>query len=187
MSISNQLNEEIKRERERLVNPPKEDDKPTGLGCSRFVVQCEHGAANVLESAKKILMTIDGYYDTTWPTLEEWRDILPKEFVDRCKPEMTMEERLERIAYMKTLSDEEEREFDEKEAWTLSGWLYWLELENRTWFWWDARIFDKPINDTHFLIAITILDWPFPWGALKWLFKACGAIAVIPEEDILKK
>lgn len=56
--------------------------------------------------------------------------------------------------------------------------------EEREWFWWNAILFDAPLNNSHFLIEVTALDSVFMSGALKWLFKAYGAIDVISEDDL---
>lgn len=45
-------------------------------------------------------------------------------------------------------------------------------------------LFDAPLNNSHFIIEVTALDSPFMSGALKWLFKACGAEEVISEDDL---
>lgn len=80
---------------------------------------------------------------------------------------------------------EEEKQRKGNSAWTLSAWLYWLEPENREWFWWKAYEFDdEEIKNTHFLIEVTVYNQPFLWGSLKWLFKACGAIDVVSTDDL---
>ncbi len=105
-------------------------------------------------------------------------------FVDSCEPEVSKEDMDERIAYRKSLPWKELQELLANEKWSLDSWLYWLEPENRTWFWWDAALLEEPIRETYFIVAVVILEWPFPWGALKWLFKACGALDVVSEEDL---
>ncbi|QQO08995.1 hypothetical protein [Breznakiella homolactica] len=179
-----QVRTEVLNEKIRLENSPKPTDKPTGLGTVRFVVICKSDACELLENAKEVLKIVDNTYDKNWPTLDEWKCILPKKFIDSFDPEMSHQEKIELVEFQKTLSWQEKTDQDKERKWSLSSWLYWMEPENRTWFWWDSACFEEPIKDTHFVIAVTILEWPFPWGALRWLFKAFGAIDVVPEDEV---
>ncbi|ADO50548.1 hypothetical protein [[Enterobacter] lignolyticus] len=184
MPVNANVITEIIRERERLTNAPSLSDEPTGIGTVRFVVSCESNAENILSLAKNVLKTVDDAYDSDWPDLASWKKILPKIFVDNCEPEISKRDMDHRIAYRKSLPWEEQQRLMINERWSLDNWLYWLEPENRTWFWWDAVLLEEPIRDTHFIVAVVVLEWPFPWGALKWLFKACGALDVVSEDDL---
>ena len=53
-----------------------------------------------------------------------------------------------------------------------------MKPENRQWFWWDAKVLEQY---DHIALAIEVEAWPFPWGALRWLFRAAGASAVEAE------
>ena len=55
--------------------------------------------------------------------------------------------------------------------WTLEGWLYWADPDERPWRWWDARVVDAD----HGTIEIQVADWPTPVAALPWLLLAAGA------------
>ena len=58
-----------------------------------------------------------------------------------------------------------------------------MKRENRQWYWWDAKL----ANDgAHIFLAVQVECWPFPWGSLRWLFKAAGASNVIAEEGPAK-
>lgn len=52
------------------------------------------------------------------------------------------------------------------------------------WFWWNAIILEPPLDNTHFLVEVTPLDSPFMSGALKWLFKASGAVNAALNDDL---
>lgn len=184
MVTINNIRNELIMERKRLSCAPLSSDKPTGIGTVRFVVSCDSNAEFILSLAKEILLKIDQYYESDWPSLTTWKKILPKYFVDNCEPEVSKEELDKRIAYRNSLPLEKQHELLSDEKWSLDNWLYWLKLKNRTWFWWDATLLEKPIRDTHFIVAVVVLEWPFPWGALKWLFKGCGASDVVSEEDL---
>lgn len=173
-------------ERDRLNRPPDSNVRATGIGIARFVVSCESNAINVLNLAKETLQIVTSYYEVDWPSLEKWKKILPHTFVNNCIPEITKEESDQKIAFRNSLSWEEQAKLlAEDEKWSLDAWLYWLEPENREWFWWKAYEFDdEEIKNTHFLIEVTVYNQPFLWGSLKWLFKACGAIDVVSTDDL---
>lgn len=184
MPISDNVINEIALERERLISAPSLSDKPTGIGSVRFIVSCESNTESILTLAKDVLKIVSNVYESDWPDLASWEKILPDIFVDNCEHEISKESMDKRIAYRKSLPWEEQQKMIADEKWSLDSWLYWLEPENRTWFWWDAVLLEGPIRETHFIVAVTVMEWPFPWGSLKWLFKACGALDVVPEDDL---
>ncbi|MHA7844770.1 hypothetical protein [Serratia sp. D1N4] len=184
MQINNELLRQILLERERLKNPPKDTDKSSGVGIARFIVSC-NDVSSVLSLAKEILLTVNSYSTQSWPSLDEWASILPSRFVENCLPELTEAEQKTQTQKWNSLAYEEKlTEASHDDKWTLSSWISWLEPEGREWFWWNAILFDPPLSNSHFLIEVTVLDSPFMSGALKWLFKACGAIDVISEDDL---
>ncbi|TNL00887.1 hypothetical protein CYD30_28485 [Kosakonia cowanii] len=184
MQVSDEKLRQILLERERLKNPPQSTDKATGVGIARFIVSCTD-VSLVLGLAKEVLITVNDYSTQNWLSLDEWSNVLPSRFVDCCSPELTSEERKERMQNWQELSYEEKlKEASNDNEWTLSSWLSWLEPNEREWFWWDAVLFDEPLNNSHFIIEVTALDSPFMSGALKWLFKACGALDIISEDDL---
>ncbi|PJR62406.1 hypothetical protein [Raoultella sp. T31] len=184
MPVSNEVMYEILLERKRLACAPSLSDKPTGIGSVRFVVSCESNAEHIMSLAKEVLKVISDAYETEWPDLVSWKEMLPDFFVDSFEPEISKEDMDKRIAYRNSLPWKEQQKLLADEKWSLDSWLYWLEPENRTWFWWDAALLEEPIRETYFIVAVVVLEWPFPWGALKWLFKACGALDVVSEEDL---
>jgi hypothetical protein len=40
---------------------------------------------------------------------------------------------------------------------------------------------DAAVVPEGLLLAVVVIDWPFPWGALAWLFKAAGTDTVTAE------
>lgn len=184
MQVSDEVLQQILLERDRLIVPPQPMEKASGAGIARFVVSC-NDVPSVLNLAKEVLTIVNNHSTQSWPSLNEWSDMLPSQFVDGCLPELTETEREKQTQRWDALAYEEKlAEASHDDKWTLSSWLSWLEPEEREWFWWDAILFDEPINNSHFLIEVTTLDSAFMPGALKWLFKACGAIDVISEEDL---
>ncbi|WP_122094356.1 hypothetical protein [Rahnella sp. Larv3_ips] len=184
MQVSDEKLRQILLERERLQNPPQSTEKATGVGIARFIVSCNDVRA-VLDLAKEVLITVNNHSTQNWPSLDEWSNVLPSQFVDGFLPEPTEKETEKQIQNWGGLSYEEKlTEASNDNKWTLSSWLSWLEPDEREWFWWNAVLFDAPLNNSHFIIEVTALDSPFMSGALKWLFKACGAEEVISEDDL---
>ncbi|EIV4412005.1 hypothetical protein PF374_003021 [Salmonella enterica] len=185
MSISAEIERQILLERERLTFPPLPTQKATGVGIARFIVSCDSNAIFVLQLAKEVLFIVNEHSLEVWPSLEYWNKILPSQFVSNCLSELTKQEKIEaQIRWEQLAYDEKIKEAGQDERWTLSSWLSWLEPEGREWFWWNAIQFEPPLDNTHFVIEVTSLDSPFMSGSLKWLFKACGAVDVVSEDDL---
>ena len=83
------------------------------------------------------------------------------------------------LVWWKSLPLEEQIRVEIEKDWSLDNWLYWMEPNKRQWFWWDAKVLEEY---DHIALAVEVRDWPFPWGALRWLFRAAGASAVEAEE-----
>lgn len=169
----------LQAELQRLDKGPMPDAKPSGAGTVRFVARCPMGAAEVLEKAKSVLKCIDQTALVDWPSDEKWATILPDWFTASCAPVMTPEQAQRWLTSWKRLSRDEQARAELEKEWSLPDWLYWMEPKNRQWFWWDAKAID---DVDHILVAVEVDGWPFPWGALRWLFKASGASALEPEE-----
>ncbi|MFZ5296004.1 hypothetical protein ACS6K7_14350 [Enterobacter chuandaensis] len=184
MQVNDEVLRQIVLERERLTTPPQAMSKASGVGIARFVVSC-NDAYLVLTLAKDVMTIINNYSTQNWPSLDRWLNILPLQFTHCFLPELSEVEREKQTKDWEALTYEEKlTEASHDEQWTLSSWLSWMEPNEREWFWWDTIIFDMPLNNTHFLIEVTTLDSMFMAGALKKLFKACGAVDVVSEDDL---
>ncbi|NDJ58751.1 hypothetical protein GWD52_17515 [Enterobacteriaceae bacterium 4M9] len=185
MQINAEIRKQVIFERERLKSPPLPTHKATGVGIARFIVACDSNALATLSLAKEVLSIVNAHSLEQWPTLEDWKTMLPSKFVNRCLQESQEEQKIEAQKKWEQLSyDEKIKAAALDEQWALSSWLSWLEPEGREWFWWNAILFDEPLDETHFLVEVTVLDSPFMSGALKWLFKASGALSVVSEDDV---
>ena len=184
MQANNERLRQILLERERLKKSPQAMAKASGIGIARFVVSC-NDASLVLALAKEVMIIVNNYSTREWPSLEKWISMLPFQLVKGFAPELTEADREKQLQNWEALTYEEKlTEASHDDQWTLSSWLSWLEPEEREWFWWDATLFDVPLNNSHFLIEVTTLDSTFMSGALKKLFKACGAFDVVSEDDL---
>jgi len=168
-------------ELKHLDDGPEPDELPSSsesLGLVRFDVHCTHNAEEVLSKAKEVLRRVVAQRPAGWPTLEQWIELLPEWFVRECAPEETKEEAERHMRWLRTLPWDERARISEQERWSLANWLYWFEPKQRYWYWWD----DVVESPRLIRIAVQVRDWPFPWDALKWLFRACGAASVTAEE-----
>jgi hypothetical protein len=163
--------ERFGKECQRLTVPPSPEATPDGLGTVQFVATCPGNASQVLSRTKELLLLFCEQSPSAWPSLAQWRNMLPRWFLDRCAPEMTQEQAEKWLAWWRGLPPEERERVEREKDWSLENWLYWMEPANRTWTWWDAC--DQDANTL--IVAIEVIDWPFPWGAFRWLLLAAGA------------
>ncbi|MHC5083593.1 MAG: hypothetical protein ACYTET_06605, partial [Planctomycetota bacterium] len=158
----------------RIKKGSDENEKSTGIGLVNFVITCCGNADEILDKSKEILLTIDENSIDEHPD-NNWEALLPDWFIDRCAPEMTKEEAEKWKEKWMKMSPKKRAKMEEKRDWSLLNWLYWFEHDNRTWFWWDASI----TNNNTIILSVETFGSPFPWGALRWLFIACGAAKVV--------
>ncbi|WPC41181.1 hypothetical protein [Clostridium sp. JS66] len=156
----------MKNETLRLIDGLSSDEKVNCESLSMFTIKCNQDSSNVLAKCKEVLKIVLENNENIELTLEDWKKLLPKWFIEKFGKEITQEEAEERIK----LPIEERME----KAWRLSAWIYWFEPNERQWYWYDAKVIDN--NTIHLLVECE--GWPFAWGALEWLFKVCGAIAI---------
>jgi hypothetical protein len=160
-------------ELERVQWGPEPGQPVGGIGSVRIVARAPGQAEEVLYKAKEAMAVVASVNGDTWPSIEKWRELLPKWFVEACPPEPSKEQ----IGKFLLKSPEERRA--EADMFTdLGSWLYWFQPENRYWFWWDGAVADE---DT-IIVAIEVTEWPFPWEALRWLLRAAGASSVEAEQ-----
>lgn len=172
--ISLRLNAEL----QRLANGPAQNEKSGGMGVVRFLVRCPLEANDVLAKAKDVLRAVDEAILKGWPVNGKSKPHLPEWFTSACIAEMSPDQAKQWLVWWKSLSPEDQTKAETEKDWSLENWLYWMEPNNRQWFWWDAKVLEKY---DHIALAIEVEAWPFPWGALRWLFRAAGASAVEAE------
>jgi len=161
-----------------LLMPNEPNEKPEGLGVVRFNAYCYGNSNDVLMKCKEVLEIILRESSDKWPSDNYWLTILPQWFINQCSEELSPEEVEKWLTWWRELPSEEQIRVNKEEKWSLSDWLYWLQPENRQWFWWDAI----PENPNILRISVEVIGWPFPWGSLDWLLRASGAISVDAEE-----
>jgi hypothetical protein len=154
-------------------------ENPSKLGTVRLEVDCHGNAELILQRSKEVLRTVIERAKDRWPSNEEWCSILPEWFVVTCSKELPKDEADKWLAWWRKLNPEQKAAAEAAKKWSLPAWIYWLHPDQRLWFWWDAEI----LTPDHIRVAVEVSHWPFPWGALRWLFIAAGASDVRAEEE----
>ncbi len=160
-----------------LFSEPEADEQIGGLGiCYRFYVQClGDSAIDVLNRCKEVMQIILSQDDVTWPTPSSWHLLLPEWFVKQFSEDISQEDAEELLAL--PFNQRPSHPLWERWSlgWSLSGWIYYFQKEERYWYWWNASV----MSEDKLLIEIEVEDDPFSWGHLEWLFIACGATTVV--------
>jgi hypothetical protein len=178
MTLSSEFVQRLDAELQRLTGDSTNGTQPLGLGTVRFRAQCPGNTELVLERSKSILIQVNRLSRSDWPTYEQWTQSLPSWFLVRCQPEKNSAEAAKWLKTWRELPQEEQDYVRRECPWSVSGWVYWFQPDNRTWYWWDAIK-----NDQHNMtISVAVYDWPFAWGALSWLLRAAGARSVDSDE-----
>lgn len=102
---------------------------------------------------------------------------LPRWFLDRFALGRTPEEYRSYIEWWRTLSPEKQDDVERVQRWSMEEWLDCMEASERSWRWWDMQLH----SDNELLLAVVSPEWPFTWGALRWLLLACDVEDVTPE------
>jgi hypothetical protein len=161
----------------RVKHGPEADEHIPGIGTVRFLVLCKDDAQSVLQLAKAVMEAVAGECASGWREAADWHAILPMRFVKACADEMTQDEAEAEMQRRRTLSQAERAAEERERRWSLANWLYWLAPSERAWQWWDAQLIDNNV----IAVAVAVESWPFAWGALAWLFRGSGAVAVEAE------
>jgi hypothetical protein len=124
----------------------------------------------VLDRVRSVLEVVLVNSEGDWPSLSHWEVLLPEWFVLACAPEPTAEEADRWLDWWQSLPGPQRSEAAAAKPWTLSGWLYWLEPSNRTWFWSGAGF-----NHNVVAVELEVDSWPSAVGSLEWLLHTAGA------------
>lgn len=171
------------QELRHLLNGSNSDKKSQGFYLFIFNVYCLDNAEEVLKNCQEVLEIIFRQRERKiWLSEIEWYQILPNWFVSNCAPEKTIQEEEKNNAKWQTLSVEKRLIEIQNEAWSVMDFVSWFEpdengLDERYWSWWNAFTQSPKL----LTVSVEILDFPFPYGCLTWLFKASSAIKVETE------
>jgi hypothetical protein len=157
----------VTNELELVLGTTAPDPATAPLGFDSLTVRCSGDAPAVLALARDTFASLLRNLDHSLDDLAFWQATLPSAFVTRCSPEMTP---AEARAFLRLPYEERMRE----RPWSLRDWLYWFRPDERQWYWGRAEC---PDNST-ITVEIQPEGWPYPHGALDWLFIASGAQSI---------
>jgi hypothetical protein len=146
------------------------------MGTVRFIAKCPSGNAGaVLAIAKSALEVAIRLSDSRAFEESAWMKALPDRFVESSPSHPSQDEIDRELA----LPLEERIRLQVETKWSVRMFMnsFRPELDMRCWSWWDAAILDE----SHIAVAVEVKEWPFPWQALRWLFRASGAVDLEPE------
>ena len=153
-----------------LVSGPDPGEQPDGDGLVEIYALAPGTASDVVTRCRQVVKAIIDNGDP-WPNLDEWKKKLPDWFASACAPEQTREEAERWLVWWRSLPPAEKAAAEDERGWSLSDWLYWLEPEQRDWFWWEGRA----VSNDRAIIAVEVMDFNAPLGSLKWLLRTAGA------------
>lgn len=120
-----------------------------------------------------------------WPAFEQWSQLLPAPFLQRCAPEHGEPEPgepfdLEAWEQQWAAMTPDDREAACAGPWTLSDWLYTFDPtedgagHDRSWWWWDAGTDGGAAGGGSGWVQVATTGWPFGSASLSWLIEASG-------------
>jgi hypothetical protein len=163
-----------------LREGPRVGERPGGAGTVTVTVSCHGDSAVVIDRARAVMTAVVDRAGPPWPSVDEWLELLPEWFVAACGPERSVEEVERWLRWWRSLPRVEQARVTREQQWTLADWLFWLEPGERQWFWWAATVEDPDTAS----VVVEVAGWPAPLGALEWLLRASGAVAVLHDTAV---
>lgn len=170
--------EALNRERRRLLHGAGAEMPAAGLGALELFVVSESSAEAVLDLVRQVLLRINRASRRPWPSLDQWRWLLPRWFVARAGDELTREQVLEYLDWLALLPSTEARRIEEEQPWSLGDWLHWMHPERREWYWLGGVL----VEERRALVRLEIHVVPAAWDAFRWLARTAGASDVCVAE-----
>jgi hypothetical protein len=133
-------------------------------------VECDRDAEDVLARCREVMRTVLAQPEDPWPSVEQWRQILPRWFVEAGGEEIRPEDEAREQARIAKLTFEEL----EKLPWPAGLWVSTFE-GGRSWYWWDAEV----VSPKHLSVKLAVEGHPWSEGAVRWLLIAAGAKHVV--------
>lgn len=140
----------LEEERRHLAEGARPGEAPAG-DLDVIEADCEGGAERALARVREALVVVLDHQEGAWPSLDEWKTLLPGWFVEAC------------------VDDREVRDCV-LDRWSLRAWLHWLQPEQRQWRWWDA----EAIDEHRLRVRLLPLADPYLKGSVNWLLTVAG-------------
>lgn len=135
---------------------------------------CPSGAAQVVDRTREVLcVVVVASTGAGWPSLEEWRGLLPRWFVDACGHQRSKDEEMRWLQRWRSASPAEKAHLEREQPWSLADWVHWFRPGERQWRWWSWRV----AGDVA-VVQVAADQDPCPLAALVWLLRAAGATEV---------
>lgn len=142
----------LEEERRHLTGEGASEVPPETLDV--IEVECEGGSGRALTRVREVLTPVLDHQEGAWPSVDEWKTLLPRWFVDAC-----VDDRQVRDCVL--------------DRWSLRAWLHWLQPDQRQWRWWDSEVVDA----THLRVRLLPLADPYLKGSVNWLLTVAGRSA----------
>lgn len=154
-----------------LADGPRGDERPGGAGLVSVAVFAPGRSAVVLARARRVLAAVVEVGGDQRPDDPRWATLLPPGFVAEFAAQESEQERERWLSWWRGLGPTERAQASRDRRWTLPDWLFWLQPDERTWYWWDATAADEDRAE----VRVEVSGWPAPLGALEWMLRAAGA------------
>jgi len=129
---------------------------------------CSSNAESVLARCREVMRAVLTQPEVPWPSVEQWRKVLPRWFVEAGGEESPGNMRAPTTT-MRQMTFEEL----EKMPWPAAAWVNTFE-DGRSWYWWDAEV----VSPNHLRIKLAVEGHPWSEGPIRWLLIASGAMHV---------
>jgi hypothetical protein len=108
-------------------------------------------AATALGRVREVLDVVLRHQDGEWPSIDEWKRLLPRWFVNVCVDDREVKDCI-------------------LDRWSLRAWTHWLQPDQRRWRWWDATPTPRSLQ-----IRVVPLQRPYLRGSLEWVLRMAAA------------
>lgn len=150
------------KEKRHLLEGPRPGATPGGVGLVDVMARTDGSSEDLLDRCREVLEEILDAGPALWPSVDEWRSSLPQWFVRGCADEPAAEDDARWLAWWRGLDPPARQQASRDRPWSLADWLWWMQPDERTWFWWNAR----RANEHEVQIHLEVPGWPSPTGAL---------------------
>ena len=137
-------------EAERIASAPGPGEAPPADAVT-LTYECPEDPAAVLGRVREVLAAVIPA-PRPWPSLDEWRERLPRWFVDACSDDIKISTCV-------------------VDKWSLRAWVWWFQPEQRRWTWWDGRVEDGRLA----IEVVPTGNGSLLLGSLEWVLEAAGA------------